>query len=180
MFYSEKNIPDMKLCCRPLFCHSSVVKYISSLLQQWRDLATKYYWNRPLPNLTGWIRPWFITIGKDWNKDRFNNWQLCGVCKLPFCDHRAINFTQNCVSFTNPCISLLTLYLPSLVSAKPRYFNFSTCCSVLPLTCSIDCIGFVEKHSIMVFLLRADFHSGSVARSRKPIKCMLNTLLRRC
>jgi len=40
-------------------------------------------------------------------------WQLCGVWKLPFCGHRAIKLTQNCVSFTNPCINLLALRLPS-------------------------------------------------------------------
>jgi len=45
-----------------------------------------------------------MTIGKDRNKDLFENWQLCGVWKLPFCGHRPIKRTQNCVSFINPCI----------------------------------------------------------------------------
>jgi len=31
-----------------------------------------------------------MTKGKDRNKHRFKNWQLCGVWKLPFSDHRAI------------------------------------------------------------------------------------------
>jgi len=31
-----------------------------------------------------------MTIGKDRNKYRFENWQLCGVWKLPFCGHRAL------------------------------------------------------------------------------------------
>jgi len=26
-----------------------------------------------------------LTTGEDWNKDRFKNWKLCDVCKLPFC-----------------------------------------------------------------------------------------------
>jgi len=30
---------------------------------------------------------------------------------------------------------------PSIVNTTPRYFNFSTYCSVLPLTCSIRCLG---------------------------------------
>ena len=35
-FYnSENSIRDIKPFCRPLFCHSSVVKCSSSLLQQW-------------------------------------------------------------------------------------------------------------------------------------------------
>jgi len=51
--------------------------------------------------------PRFRTIGKDRNKDRFEDWQLCGVWKLPFCDHRAIKLTPNCISFTNPCINIL-------------------------------------------------------------------------
>jgi len=35
IFYnSENNIRDISPFCRPLFCHSSVVKYTSSLLQQ--------------------------------------------------------------------------------------------------------------------------------------------------
>jgi len=57
-FYnSENSIRDIRLFCRPLFCHSSVVKYTSSLLQQrsrydaW--LTTKYCWNRHLTLLAG-------------------------------------------------------------------------------------------------------------------------------
>jgi len=34
IFYiSENNIHDIRSFCRPLFCHSIVMKYISSLLQ---------------------------------------------------------------------------------------------------------------------------------------------------
>jgi len=34
IFYnSENSIRDIRPFCRPLFCHSSVVKYTSSLLQ---------------------------------------------------------------------------------------------------------------------------------------------------
>jgi len=32
---------------------------------------------------------------------------VSGVPKLPFCDHKIINLTQNSVYFINPCINLL-------------------------------------------------------------------------
>jgi len=51
--------------------------------------------------------PKFTTIGKDRNKHRFKNWQLCGVWKLTFSDHRAVKLTQKWVSFNNTCINLL-------------------------------------------------------------------------
>ena len=33
LYNSENSIQDIRLFCRPLFCHSSVVKYTSSLLR---------------------------------------------------------------------------------------------------------------------------------------------------
>jgi len=51
----------------------------------------------------------FMTKGEDRKKCRFVKWQLCGVWKLPFCDHSAIKLTQNRVCFTNPRIKLLVL-----------------------------------------------------------------------
>jgi len=45
--------------------------------------------------------------------DHVHRWEseqkLCSVWKLPFYQHRAIKFMQNCVCFTNLCISLLVL-----------------------------------------------------------------------
>jgi len=35
LYNSENSIRDIRLFCRPLFCHSSFVKFTSSLLQQW-------------------------------------------------------------------------------------------------------------------------------------------------
>ena len=56
----KKNIRDTRTFCRPLFYHSSAVKYTSSLIQHrscWSwDLTTKYHWNRS-PCRTGWTRP---------------------------------------------------------------------------------------------------------------------------
>jgi len=48
---------------------------------------------------------WFMTTGEDRRKDRFNNWKLCVLSKLPFRHYGAIKLTQNCVYFTNPCIN---------------------------------------------------------------------------
>jgi len=71
----------------------------------------------------------------DSNKDRFENWQLWGVWKLPLCHHRVIKPTQICSCFINPCINL---HFPSTVSREYHpnvaYMKFSTCClqRVLP------------------------------------------------
>ena len=46
--------------------------------------------------------PRFMVIGEDRKKYGFKNWQLCSVWKLPFCAHRVIKFTQNCVCLTVP------------------------------------------------------------------------------
>ena len=61
--------------------------------------------NRALPRPSDcfsrwpWLYPRFMTTDEDRNKDRFKNWQLCGVWMLPCCDHKAIRLTQNCVRF---------------------------------------------------------------------------------
>jgi len=42
IFYNSKNnIRDISLFCRPLFCHSSVEKYTSSILQQWTVMSVE-------------------------------------------------------------------------------------------------------------------------------------------
>jgi len=43
--------------------------------------------------------------------------------------------------------------LPSLVNTTPRNLNVSTCCSVLPLTCRIHCLGRPERHNTSIFLV---------------------------
>ena len=58
-YHSVNSIHDISPFCRPLLCHSSVVKYTSSLLQErsryetWLPNITE---TAP-PKLTGWIRP---------------------------------------------------------------------------------------------------------------------------
>ena len=46
--------------------------------------------------------PKLIAMGVDCDKHRFKNWKLCGVSKVPFCDHRTIGLTQNSVYVINP------------------------------------------------------------------------------
>jgi len=48
------------------------------------------------------------------------------------------------------------------------YINLSTCYSVMPLTCSIHCVEFLERHNTCVM----------IAHSTKPIERMLKTLLK--
>ena len=59
IFYnSNNNIRDIRLFCRPLFCHSSVCEVypipLTVAMPLW-DLTTKYCWNRP--PLHYWLDP---------------------------------------------------------------------------------------------------------------------------
>jgi len=46
-------------------------------------------------------------------------------------------------AFASPIrVSISLFRLPSLVNTTPRYLNFSTCCSVLPLICNVHWRGF--------------------------------------
>jgi len=58
----ESTIRDVRPFCRPLFCHSSVMKYASSLLQQWTRNKTLLpnIIEIALPKVTDWIRPCFV------------------------------------------------------------------------------------------------------------------------
>ena len=65
IFYnSENSMPDIRSFCRPLFCHSSVVKYKSSLLQKRSRYETDYQilLKSPPPKVTGWIRPCYKVL----------------------------------------------------------------------------------------------------------------------
>jgi len=62
LYNSENNIRDKvtlssvvlsQQCCEMCFISLTVAKPL------W-DLTSKYYWNRPLPELTGVIRPWWV------------------------------------------------------------------------------------------------------------------------
>jgi len=92
---------------------------------------------------------------------------------------RCLKLTQDCVHFTNPFINPFVLFrLPSLVKTTPRYLNFSTCYSVFPLTCSAHWLNSEEAQYLDRF--SSYFYSYLVARSWKPIKCMLEILFKGC
>ena len=95
--------------------------------------------------------PRFKIIGKDRNKDRFKNWRFC-CAGLSFCDHRAIKFTKNCVIVSNLSISLIAP--PSATRQYHHYvLEFLHLLQCIPLTCSIHCLWFVERHNTLVFLV---------------------------
>ena len=73
-------------------------------------------------------------------------------------------------------ISLLCLLSP--VNFTPKYLNFSTYCSVLMLTYSTHWPGFWRDKIHPLF--SDNFHSSLIARSWKPIMCMLKALFRGC
>ena len=75
-------------------------------------------------------------------------------------------------------VSRSSLRLPSLANTTSRYVNIFTCCSVLPLTCRIHCLGFVERHSTSVFLVLIFIPARSHAAESRSSACW--RLLRRC
>ena len=103
------------------------------------------------------------------NKDRFKNWQFCGFCKLSFREHRGIKLTQHCLCFTNTWINLLVL--PSLINTIPTCMNVAVCYSVLPLTCSIHCLGFLGRHNISTFLVLVFIPAWSHAAENRSSTC---------
>ena len=61
LYHSENGIHHIRPFCRPLFCHSNVVKYTSSLLQYSSEPVMRLDYQILLkspPTLTGWIHPW--------------------------------------------------------------------------------------------------------------------------
>ena len=94
----------------------------------------------------------FMTTGEDRNKDRFGNWKLCVLWKLPFCHHRAIKLTHN--FFALPIsVSIPVFGLSSHVNTTPRYLNLSTCCSEFPFTCRKHCLWCLKRHNISISLV---------------------------
>jgi len=116
-----------------------------------------------------------MTTGKDRNIDWFKNWQLCGFWKLAFRQHGAIKLTYNCVCFTNPW-SVILFCLPSLANITPRYLNFSTYRSAIPFTCSMHCIGFLERHNTLIFPVLIFIPSWSDAAGNRSNACWLPCL----
>jgi len=73
------------------------------------------------PGVPSWFRACSIVSYDSWpqvrNKDRFENWQLFGLWKLPFRNDGAIKLTQNCICFINPCIN------PFVPTSVTREYN---------------------------------------------------------
>ena len=111
-----------------------------------------------------------MTISTDWNKNQLKNWQFCGDWKLPFCDHRAIKLTQNCVySFTNPCINLLA---PPSVTRKyhPKVLELLHLLQCIAAH-SVHCLEFLERHNISVFLVLTFIPTRSHAADNRSNSC---------
>jgi len=74
--------------------------------------------------------------------------------------------------------SISLFRLPSLVNTVlPKVLQRLHLLQWSSLTCRIHCLGRLERHNTSIF--SADFRSCLVTRSRKSIKCVLKTLLRR-
>ena len=122
--------------------------------------------------------PWFANTHEDRNEGCLKNGQLCGVWKLQICHHRAMNVTQICVCFANPCISLtLSPFITREFHCKMlEFFDLLQCITSVHLQLTQARFSWETWH-LVVF--SADFHSRLVARRQKPM-FMLKTLSRRC
>jgi len=66
-----------------------------------------------------------MITGEDANKDRFKDWKLCPLWKLPFHNHGAIKLMQNCVCFPNLCITRIEpAYGIFVLWFRPKNSNF--------------------------------------------------------
>ena len=120
-----------------------------------------------------------MTIDEDRKKDRLKTDRFAVfVWKLTFCDQRDHKLTQGCVYFTNP--SIILLVPPSVTCeyhSKVHELHDLLQCIVAYLHRTLT--GFSgDTQNLGIF--SAKFQSRFVAGSCKPIKCMLDTPLRRC
>ena len=121
-----------------------------------------------------------MTVGEERDEDRFKNWQLCCVWKLPFRHHRTIQLTQNCVCFINPCIKLFVLSSALVyTTTRPKVLKRLHCCSVFPLICSVSRLGFVKRHFATVFFILISIPVWSHAAAHRS-NVRLKTLFRGC
>jgi len=89
-----------------------------------------------------------------------------------------MKLTQNCVSFTNPCINLLAP--PSVTyNYHPKVLELLHLLQwiAIHLQCTLP---WITGETQYLGLFGVNFHSGAIARSRKPTEGMLKALLRRC
>ena len=113
-------------------------------------------------------------------KTDIKNRKLCGLWKLPFRHHEAIKLTQKCVCFTSPCIRP---FVPTSVTCENHLKLFERLhllqCISSHLQNTPPWASWETQYLQYHNLFSADFRSCLVARSRKPIKCVLKALLRR-
>jgi len=151
-FWSRgQNVVDQISLFREVARHSGLYEFHSCTLRP-EVSHCEFFGKIPsLPLVLRWHSfshyPRIATTCADRNKDRFINWQLCSVRKLPFYYHRAMKLTQNCICFTNPCINLFVL--PWI----PFQGTWTSLPAALPLTCSTHRLGFLERYSISVLLM---------------------------
>ena len=120
-------------------------------------------------------------VGEDWNLQMRWKVKVYGVWKLPFCHYRAINLTQSWVCFTYRFLyEFVYIVFRDLWIPPQGTWNSSPAAFVLPLTYIAQWVGFLERHNTYLGVFSDGFLSCSVARSCKPIKCILKTMLRRC
>jgi len=68
-------------------------------------------------------------------------------------------------------VSISLFRLSSLVNTTPRSSNVSTCCSVSPLICRINCLGRLERHNTSIFLVLIFVPAWSCAAENRSNAC---------
>jgi len=115
-------------------------------------------------------------IGEDRKKDRFENWQ-CAVFESSRFVTTEWETSCKTASIISIRVSIAFYHISSLVNTTQCTWTSrpaTVYCRLLAV-----CLGFPERHSTSVFLVLI-FIPNWVARSGKPIKCMLKTLFRGC
>ena len=76
----------------------------------------------------------------------------------------------------------MALRLLPLVNTTPRHLNLSNCCCVLPFTCRVHCLGFVEteRHSTSIFLVRIFIPARSPTAESRSSACWRPGFFLRC
>jgi len=94
-------------------------------------------------------------IGKDRTKYRFVNDSFTGFESLRFVTTvQQSSRRSSWTAFALPIrVSIFLNILPSFVNTTHRYLYISTSCSVLPLSCSVHCLGFLKRYKTSFFLL---------------------------
>ena len=93
----------------------------------------------------------FMTTGEDRNKDWFRNWQLAVFDRSRFVTRKRQRSRNNAFALPMRVSIFLFCLFPSLMNTTQKYLNFSTYCSVLPLTCTG--LSFWRRRRTSAFLV---------------------------